>query len=57
MYLPKLSMLTFYFHLFPLHEVLLRRALYIVTAFVALSVVASLTLRTFWCGRYPSDNW
>jgi hypothetical protein len=57
MYLPKLSMLAFYFQLFPVHEVLLRRALYVITVFVVLSAVASLTLRTFWCGLRPWENW
>jgi hypothetical protein len=57
MYFPKLSMLAFYFRLIPLHEVLLRRALYILTAVVAAFAVVTLTLRTFWCGRNPSDNW
>ncbi|KAI8627450.1 hypothetical protein F5Y19DRAFT_443177 [Xylariaceae sp. FL1651] len=57
MYFPKLSMLAFYFHLFPLCEVLLRKALYIVTVFVTVSAVATLFLRTFWCGRNPSANW
>ncbi|RYP60715.1 hypothetical protein DL771_010413 [Monosporascus sp. 5C6A] len=56
MYFPKLSMLSFYFHVIPLHDVLLRRALYTIAVVVTMSAVVSLTLRTFWCGGDPSSN-
>lgn len=57
LYMPKLSMLVFYFSLIPRHHTVLRWALYVVTAFTASATAVTTMSDTFWCGANLSTNW
>ena len=52
-----MSMLVVYYKLFPWHQKAMRRALYVVTAFTAASMLWTVSADTFWCGPDPSVNW
>ncbi|KAF9738543.1 archaeal flagellin n-terminal-like domain-containing protein [Paraphaeosphaeria minitans] len=56
-YLPKLAIVALYYRLIPPTMPWLRRALYIVSAFVGAAMVTTCFLDTFWCGRQVSLNW
>ncbi|KAL5378365.1 hypothetical protein DPSP01_009122 [Paraphaeosphaeria sporulosa] len=56
-YLPKLAIVALYYRLIPPTMPWLRKALYIVSAFVGAAMVTTCFLDTFWCGRQVSSNW
>jgi hypothetical protein len=58
LYLPKFSMLAFYFNAIPgASSPGTRKALYAVTCFVVCSSLTTLFGDTFWCGLNPGVNW
>ncbi|KAG2161875.1 hypothetical protein D6C86_09236 [Aureobasidium pullulans] len=54
---PKLSMLAFYWGVFPSDRPTLRKAMYIITAYVCLAYFTVLWLDTFYCGVPVSIQW
>ncbi|KAF2139761.1 uncharacterized protein K452DRAFT_352497 [Aplosporella prunicola CBS 121167] len=54
---PKLSMLAFYWDFFPASRPNLRKALYVVAAYVCAAYMTILWLDTFYCGRHVSVQW
>jgi len=54
---PKLSMLAFYWGVFPSDRPALRKALYVITAYVCLAYTAILFDDTFYCGTPVSVQW
>lgn len=54
---PKLSMLAFYWGVFPADRPGLRKALYVITAYVCLAYTAILFDDTFYCGAPVSIQW
>ncbi|KEQ69838.1 hypothetical protein M436DRAFT_55048 [Aureobasidium namibiae CBS 147.97] len=54
---PKLSMLTFYWGVFPADRPALRKALYMITAYLCLAYTAILFDDTFYCGTPVSVQW
>jgi len=54
---PKLSMLAFYWGVFPAERPVLRKALYVITAYVCLAYTAILFDDTFYCGSPVSVQW
>jgi hypothetical protein len=57
LYLPKFSILAFYFMIIPITAPETRMALYAVTCFVVLSTLITFFGDTFWCGPNPAVNW
>jgi hypothetical protein len=57
LYLPKFSILAFYFMITPITVPETRKALYGVTCFVVLSTLITFFGDTFWCGPNPAVNW
>ncbi|OCK86355.1 hypothetical protein K432DRAFT_438617 [Lepidopterella palustris CBS 459.81] len=57
LYLPKFSMLAFYYRLFPPTLPNLRIALKIVILYVTSCCMATIFMDTFWCGSTVSINW
>ncbi|PVI07948.1 hypothetical protein DM02DRAFT_237013 [Periconia macrospinosa] len=55
-YLPKFSMLAFYYRIVPCTAPQTRMALYGITAFILVSSMATLLADTFWCGPDPRVN-
>jgi hypothetical protein len=55
--IPKLSMLAFYWGVFPSDRPAIRKALYVVTAYVCLGYTAILFDDTFYCGTPVSVQW
>ncbi|KAF2441556.1 hypothetical protein P171DRAFT_434216 [Karstenula rhodostoma CBS 690.94] len=56
-YIPKLAIVALYYRLIPPTMPWLRKALYIVSAFVGAAMVTTCLLDTFWCGSQVSLNW
>jgi hypothetical protein len=57
LYLPKFSILAFYFMIIPVTASETRKALHAVTCFVVLSTLITFFGDTFWCGSNPAVNW
>lgn len=57
LYLPKFSILSFYFMIIPITSSRTRKALHTVTLFVVLSTLTTFFADTFWCGSNPAVNW
>lgn len=58
LYLPKCSILAFYFMIIPVaSSPETRKALHAVTYFVVLSTLITFFGDTFWCGPNPAVNW
>jgi hypothetical protein len=55
--IPKLSMLAFYWGVFPSDRPAVRKALYVITAYVCLGYTAILFDDTFYCGTPVSVQW
>ncbi|KAI4743812.1 hypothetical protein E4T50_05850 [Aureobasidium sp. EXF-12298] len=54
---PKLSMLAFYWGVFPADRPTLRKAMYVVTAYVCFAYMCVLWMDTFYCGVPVSVQW
>ncbi|KAG9694349.1 hypothetical protein KCU95_g5452, partial [Aureobasidium melanogenum] len=54
---PKLSMLAFYWGVFPADRPTLRKAMYVVTAYVCCAYMTVLWMDTFYCGVPVSVQW
>ncbi|KAG9603064.1 hypothetical protein KCU77_g5814, partial [Aureobasidium melanogenum] len=54
---PKLSMLAFYWGVFPADRPTLRKAMYVVTAYVCCAYMCVLWMDTFYCGVPVSVQW
>lgn len=54
---PKISMLAFYWGIFPANRPTLRKAVYAVTAYVCTAYVIVLWMDTFYCGVPVSVQW
>lgn len=54
---PKISMLAFYWGIFPVERRALRKAVYAVTAYVCTAYVVVLWIDTFYCGVPVSVQW
>ncbi|TQN64548.1 hypothetical protein CSHISOI_10874 [Colletotrichum shisoi] len=56
-YLPRFSLLAFYYELFPAAEKRLRLCLHLVTAYCACAFATTAFVDIFWCGADVSLNW
>ncbi|KAI5200673.1 hypothetical protein AUEXF2481DRAFT_3040 [Aureobasidium subglaciale EXF-2481] len=54
---PKLSMLAFYWGVFPSDRPALRKAMYVITAYVCCAYMTVLWMDTFYCGTPVSVQW
>ena len=54
---PKMSMLAFYWGIFPSNRPTLRKAVYAVTAYVCVAYMIVLWMDTFYCGVPVSVQW
>jgi hypothetical protein len=54
---PKISMLAFYWGIFPADRPTLRKAVYVVTAYVCTAYFVVLWMDTFYCGVPVSVQW
>lgn len=57
LYLPKFSILAFYYMIIPVVASETRKALHAVTGFVIMSTLVTFFGDTFWCGSNPAVNW
>ena len=54
---PKMSMLAFYWGVFPSSKPVLRKAMYCITVYVCLAYIVVLWIDTFYCGVPVSVQW
>ncbi|KAH7146451.1 hypothetical protein EDB81DRAFT_934396 [Dactylonectria macrodidyma] len=57
LYLPRFSLLAFYYELFPVSEPRLRTGLYIVSVYTFCAFLQAVFMDAFWCGLDVQVNW
>ncbi|KAH8651143.1 hypothetical protein BX600DRAFT_99993 [Xylariales sp. PMI_506] len=57
LYLPRFSLLAFYYELFPISESMLRKSLYGVMVYSVCCFITVILLDLLWCGTDTSRNW